>query len=127
MLADLPRSGLGVIGNNTHIKYLLDPDKIRELLQLQRQILHNAAAYVTPGRTLMFSTCTVCEEENQKNVAWLTSHYPLHTESLDKWLPEELRSEETANGMLQLLPGVHKADGFFLARLKKEEDHGLGL
>ena len=127
VLADVPCSGLGVIGKKTDIKYRMDPDKIRELVQLQRQILHNAAAYVKPGGTLMFSTCTVCEEENQKNVAWLTSHYPLHTESLDKWLPEELRSEETANGMLQLLPGVHKADGFFLARLKKEEDHGLGL
>lgn len=127
VLADVPCSGLGVIGKKTDIKYRMDPEKIRELVQLQRQILHNAAAYVKPGGILMFSTCTVCEEENQQNVAWLTSHYPLHTESLDKWLPEELCSEETKNGMLQLLPGVHKADGFFLARLKKEDDHGMGL
>ena len=127
VLADVPCSGLGVIGKKTDIKYRMDPEKIRELVQLQRQILHNAASYVKPGGILMFSTCTVCEEENQQNVAWLTSHYPLHTESLDKWLPEELCSEETKNGMLQLLPGVHKADGFFLARLKKEDDHGMGL
>ena len=127
VLADVPCSGLGVIGKKTDIKYRMDPEKIRELVQLQRQILHNAAAYVKPGGILMFSTCTVCEEENQQNVAWLTSHYPLHTESLDKWLPEELCSEETKNGMLQLLPGVHKADGFFLARLKKEDNHGMGL
>lgn len=127
VLADVPCSGLGVIGKKTDIKYRMDPEKIRELVQLQRQILHNAASYVKPGGILMFSTCTVCEEENQQNVAWMTSHYPLHTESLDKWLPEELCSEETKNGMLQLLPGVHKADGFFLARLKKEDDHGMGL
>lgn len=127
VLADVPCSGLGVIGKKTDIKYRMDPEKIRELVQLQRQILHNAASYVKPGGILMFSTCTVCEEENQQNVVWLTSHYPLHTESLDKWLPEELCSGETKNGMLQLLPGVHKADGFFLARLKKEDDHGMGL
>ena len=127
VLADVPCSGLGVIGKKTDIKYRMDPEKIRELVQLQRQILHNAVSYVKPGGILMFSTCTVCEEENQQNVAWLTSHYPLHTESLDKWLPEELCSGETKNGMLQLLPGVHKADGFFLARLKKEDDHGMGL
>lgn len=127
VLADVPCSGLGVIGKKTDIKYRMDPDKIRELVQLQRQILHNAAAYVKPGGVLMFSTCTICAEENERNVSWFTSHYPFHTESLDPWLPDELCSAQTREGMLQLLPGIHRSDGFFLARLKKEEDHGMGL
>ncbi len=127
VLADVPCSGLGVIGKKTDIKYRMDPDKIRDLVQLQRQILHNAAAYVKPGGVLMYSTCTICEEENQENVKWLTKHYPFHAESLDPYLPPQLRSDLTQWGMLQLLPGIHKTDGFFLARLKKEEDDGLGL
>ncbi len=127
VLADLPCSGLGVIGKKTDIKYRTDPDKIRDLVQLQRQILHNAASYVKPGGVLLYSTCTICEEENQQNVEWFTRHYPFHTESLDAYLPEELHSEETKAGMLQLLPGVHKTDGFFLARCKKEEKHELGF
>ena len=127
VLADVPCSGLGVIGKKTDIKYRMDPEKIRDLVQLQRQILHNAAAYVKPGGVLLYSTCTICEEENQENVKWLTQHYPFHAESLDPYLPPQLRSDLTQWGMLQLLPGIHKTDGFFLARLKKEEDDGLGL
>lgn len=127
VLADVPCSGLGVIGKKTDIKYRMDPEKIRDLVQLQRQILHNAASYVKPGGVLIYSTCTVCEEENQKNVKWLTRHYPFHAESLDPYLPHQLHSEQTQWGMLQLLPGIHGTDGFFLARLKKEEDNGLGL
>ena len=127
VLADVPCSGLGVIGKKTDIKYRMDPDKIRDLVQLQRQILHNAASYVKPGGILIYSTCTVCDEENQQNVKWLTRHYPFHAESLDPYLPPQLRSDQTQWGMLQLLPGIHKTDGFFLARLKKEEEDGLGL
>lgn len=127
VLADLPCSGLGVIGKKTDIKYRVDPDKIRDLVQLQRQILHNAASYVKPGGVLIYSTCTICQEENEKNVKWLTRHYPFHAESLDPYLPPQLRGDQTQWGMLQLLPGIHKTDGFFLARLKKEEDNGMGL
>lgn len=119
VLADVPCSGLGVIGKKTDIKYRIDQDKIRELVVLQRQILHNAAAYVKPGGTLIYSTCTITREENQENVQWFVENYPYELESLDPWICEELQNEDTKKGYLQLLPGVHKTDGFFIARLKK--------
>ena len=119
VLADVPCSGLGVIGKKTDIKYRIEQDKIRELVVLQRQILHNAAAYVKPGGTLIYSTCTITREENQENVQWFVENYPYELESLDPWICEELQNEDTKKGYLQLLPGVHKTDGFFIARLKK--------
>ena len=120
VLADVPCSGLGVIGKKTDIKYRTDEDKIQELAVLQKQILHNAASYVKPGGILIYSTCTITSEENQSNVAWFTENYPFVLESLDPYLCEELHSETTAQGWLQLLPGVHKTDGFFLARMRKK-------
>lgn len=120
VLADVPCSGLGVIGKKTDIKYRVDEDKIQELSQLQKQILHNAASYVKPGGVLIYSTCTITKEENQDNVAWFTQNYPFELESLDPYLCEELQSETTKEGYLQLLPGIHKTDGFFLARLRKQ-------
>ncbi|NCB91623.1 MAG: 16S rRNA (cytosine(967)-C(5))-methyltransferase RsmB [Clostridia bacterium] len=120
VLADVPCSGLGVIGKKTDIKYRIDPEKIKELVVLQRQILHNAAAYVKPGGTLIYSTCTITREENIENVRWFLENYPYELESLDPYLCEELHSETTKEGYLQLLPGVHKTDGFFLARLVKK-------
>ena len=83
VLADVPCSGLGVIGKKTDIKYRIEQDKIRELVVLQRQILHNAAAYVKPGGTLIYSTCTITREENQENVQWFVENYPYELESLD--------------------------------------------
>ena len=48
------------------------------------------------------------------------NNYPFKLESLDPYLPEELHSETTALGYLQLLPGVHKTDGFFIAKFRRK-------
>lgn len=122
VLADVPCSGLGVMGRKTDIKYKLNPAKIQELAGLQREILEQASTYVKPGVTLIYSTCTIGKEENQDNVEWFLEHYPYELESLDPYLCEELRSETTKKGYLQLLPGVHKCDGFFIARLKRKTE-----
>ncbi len=122
VLADVPCSGMGVIGKKPDIKYNITSIQQEELTLLQKKILHNAAAYVKPGGTLIFSTCTIGHKENQDNVEWFTQNYPFKLESLNPYLPEELHCESTEKGYLQLLPGVHKTDGFFLARLKKEKE-----
>ncbi len=122
VLADVPCSGYGVIGHKTDIKYKMTPQKEADLVMLQRRILHNAAQCVRPGGTLIYSTCTVNPRENEENVRWFLENYPYQAESLDSRLPQELHSETTAQGWLQLIPGVHKCDGFFLARLKRKKD-----
>ena len=48
--------------------------------------------------------------------------FPFEAVSLDELLPDELKSGETAKGQLQLIPGVHKTDGFFLAKFRKTEE-----
>ncbi|MGI6006784.1 MAG: 16S rRNA (cytosine(967)-C(5))-methyltransferase RsmB [Ruminococcus sp.] len=119
VLADVPCSGFGVIGKKTDIKYKVTRQKQEDLVILQRRILHNAASYVREGGTLIYSTCTIAKEENQNNVFWFVENYPYELESLDPYLPEQLHSETTKKGWIQLLPGVHKTDGFFIARLKR--------
>lgn len=122
LLADVPCSGLGVIGRKTDIKYNISQAGIQELAALQRKILEQASTYVKPGGTLIYSTCTVTPEENIENVRWFTEHYPYELESLDPYLCEELRGETTKEGYLQLLPGIHHCDGFFIARLKRKTE-----
>ena len=119
VLCDVPCSGLGVIGKKPDIKYKTTKVKIEELVVLQRKILSNAASYVKKGGTLIYSTCTISKEENEDNIEWFTSNYPYELENINSHLCEELRSATTEQGYLQLLPGVHKTDGFFVARLKR--------
>ena len=121
VICDVPCSGLGVVGRKPDIKYRLTLDAVEELILLQRSILNNAAAYVRPGGVLIFSTCTVGHMENGDNVRWFRQNFPFRMESLDPYLPEELHSETTKEGYLQLLPGLHECDGFFIARLRKEK------
>lgn len=123
VLADVPCSGLGVIGRKPDIKYHATEQSLAEITALQKEILRNAAAYVKPGGILLYSTCTVVPSENEKMVEWLCREFPFAPESMRKHLPEELPEELLAaadTGMLQLLPGVHESDGFFFARLRKE-------
>ena len=120
VLCDLPCSGLGVISRKSDIKYRVTPEKIASLVELQRMILRNAAAYVRPGGRLIFSTCTLGHRENEDNVAWFTQHFPFETESLNPYLPRALWRLSTEKGYLQMIPGVHETDGFFIARMKKK-------
>ncbi len=121
VIADLPCSGLGVLGKKTDIKYRMTKEQQKELAALQRQILSVVQKYVKPGGTLVYSTCTINPDENEENVGWFLQNYDFEAVSLDDCFPEILHSETTAKGYLQLLPGVHESDGFFIAKFKKKE------
>ena len=113
VLADLPCSGLGIMGKKPDIRYHAKKEGLESLKALQREILKNAATYVKPGGILLYSTCTINRGENEENAQWLTRQFPLRLESLSPYLPQALK-EEGKEGMLQLLPGVHETDGFFI-------------
>jgi len=118
VLADLPCSGLGVIGRKRDIKYRVTEKDLQELMGLQRKILDVVWQYVKPGGILIYSTCTINPGENEEMVEWFAKTHPFVTEELTPYLPEALKGEGK-NGMLRLFPGCHKTDGFFLARLKR--------
>ena len=120
VLADVPCSGYGVIGKKPEIKYRSTAQKEEELVILQRTILDKAAEYVKSRGVLVFSTCTVAKEENEENMMWFMNNHPFKLESIDEFVPEELQSETTRLGYLQLLPGVHGTDGFFIAKFRRK-------
>lgn len=117
---DVPCSGLGILGKKRDIKYNVTEESLKEILKLQREIISASVAYVKPGGTLMYSTCTIRKDENQKMAEWIAKEFDFVLESLDEYLPEKLQNEETAGGMLQLYPDKHGCDGFFLARLRRK-------
>lgn len=119
VIADLPCSGLGIISKKPDVKYQTSKEKQDELVRLQREILTVAAKYVKPGGRLIYSTCTVNSHENIRNAEWFKENFPFALESIDPYIPGELQDENTKKGYLQLLPGKHKCDGFFIARFKR--------
>ena len=121
VIADLPCSGLGVIGKKADIKYKMAEETQRELAKLQKNILQIVHRYVKPGGTLVYSTCTINEEENMENVRWFLQQNPeFESVSVEPLLCEELK-KSVKEGCLQLLPGIHESDGFFIAAFRNNK------
>lgn len=121
VLCDVPCSGLGVIGRKIDIRYKTKREDIDELVKIQRDILENAIKYVKPGKCLIFSTCTVNDYENIENVKWIEENSNLELESIDEFIPDELKSETTSKGYMTLMPGINDTDGFFIARFVRKK------
>ncbi len=105
VIADLPCSGLGVLGKKPDLKYKMTEEMQRDLAKLQREILSVVNAYVKPGGRLLYSTCTVHREENEENARWFSEEYPEFRLIREK----------------QRLPGREDGDGFYIAMFQKRE------
>ncbi len=106
VIADLPCSGLGVIGGKPDIKFRVKEKDIQSLAKLQRDILEVSALYVKEGGVLVFSTCTITPEEN--------------TDNLKAFLEGETGRKFKKESERQLLP-ADGSDGFFIAVLRREK------
>lgn len=120
VIADLPCSGLGIIGKKPDIKHKMSPDQLKELAKLQRQILSLVQQYVKPGGTLIYSTCTIDQMENEENADWFLREFPYEPINIEGRLGDKLNEESMKSGRIQLLPGVHPCDGFFIAAFRKK-------
>ena len=117
VIADVPCSGYGIIRKKPDIRYK-NLKEMEKLPQLQLQILKNQAAYVRPGGTLLYSTCTLAQQENEGVVEeFLRENPEFYLENLE--LPDIF--PENTTGMLALIPGQYDTDGFFIARLRRKE------
>ncbi len=124
VLVDAPCSGLGTLRRNPDLKWRHGVDSVTRLTQLQASILASASRLVKDGGTLVYATCSVLPAENQEVVnAFLAEHSDfervsarevLAAQKID--LPEDAERED----YLQLLPHLHRTDGFFAAYLRKK-------
>ncbi len=129
VLVDAPCSGIGIIGNKPDIKYHLTPEGMEELVTLQGRILQQAAAYVKPGGTLLYSTCTLNRKENEGQVTSFMENHPefeADVSGMLKAFSGKLQEDIQVKDLLVpygvvLLPGVLNSEGFFISRLRKKE------
>ena len=121
LIADLPCSGLGIIGKKPDIKWNMTEEKTTSLVKLQRDILSVVHRYVKPGGFLIYSTCTINPKENQENAKWFREQFPFEPVNIEGWLGEKIMEDSMKEGYLQLLPGIHPCDGFFLSVFRRKQ------
>ncbi len=103
VLVDAPCSGSGSWRRAPDAKWRFTPKRLAELVQLQSEILQQAAAYVAPGGTLAYATCSVLEDENGAQVGrFIGAHPQWSVAAQTSW------------------PISEQGDGFFLSQLKRE-------
>ena len=103
VLVDVPCSGLGVVRRKPEIKYMEKTKELDRLPEKQLAILSASSEYVKPFGTLVYSTCTINPDENEKVVNAFLKKYT--------WFKKEERT--------LLLPNVNGTDGFFICVMKR--------
>jgi len=117
VLLDAPCSGLGVLAKKPDVKLKRDADDIRDLVNLQRLLIENAATLVKNGGVLVYSTCTTEPEENFGIIRmFLQQHPEFDIDSAAQFVPPSL---VTTDGYVETFPHVHGMDGSFSIRLEK--------
>ena len=120
IIADLPCSGLGVIGKKPDIKLRVKEEDIRELSLLQRKILDNAVRYLKKGGLLIYSTCTLTSLEDERNAEYISNSLKLNKTDLRTVLPKYLKDARGAeDGHIRLDPDKNRTDGFFISAFIK--------
>jgi len=119
VLVDAPCSGLGTLRRRPELKWRRKPEDIPALAATQTSLLEAAAGSLKPGGILVYSTCTVLEEENRCIVdAFLAAHGEFEVEDAGRFVPADCVSP---SGAVETWPDTHGSDGSFAVRMKKME------
>jgi len=132
-LADVPCSGTGTLGRNPEIRHRLRAEELPRQAERQRGILIAALRAVRVGGHVVYSTCSLELEENERVVADVLAEdakarlVPLEPR-IESLIKEgvlissgaaRLRDCLMPDGTLRLLPSVFHTDGFFIALLER--------
>ena len=116
VICDVPCSGMGIIKRKPEIKFKKE-EEIKDLPIIQKKILNNASKYVKLGGNLIYSTCTIHDEENINIVKeFLNINDNFELVPIDE-VNVDLDNQD--KGYIKIYPNIHGMDGFFIAKLKR--------
>ncbi len=117
VLVDAPCSGFGIIRRKPEIKYHKNPEDITNLTLLQLRILNNSAKYVKIGGELVYSTCTI---QNEENIGVMNSFLEQNNNFKLLDLSSKINIDiNLKNKFLQLYPNINGIDGFFICKFRR--------
>ena len=117
ILIDVPCSATGVIRRNPDIKLHRKEKDIAALVTLQRELIDACWTMLKSGGIMVYATCSVLKEENERQMKWLSEKY----DSIFCEEPIDFTSDikNRAEAGIQILPNELNMDGFYLCAIKK--------
>ncbi len=117
VLLDAPCSGTGVFHRHPEARWIRNEEDILSLTEKQRDLLNSAASLVDIGGVIVYSTCSLEPEENQKQIElFLKEHPSFCLDNVPDSIPERFIDN---SGYLMITPYEHGIDAMFGARLKR--------
>lgn len=121
ILLDAPCSATGVIRRHPEIKWHRRPEDLTKLVKQQKLLLDALWPLLKPNGILVYATCSIEPEENSEQISTFLQAHPDAQE-----YPLEVTWGIAQKHGRQILPGQDHMDGFYYARLRKNENHYLG-
>ncbi|MFA5057855.1 MAG: RsmB/NOP family class I SAM-dependent RNA methyltransferase [Opitutaceae bacterium] len=114
VLVDAPCSGSGTWRRAPHLKWCTTPADIETQAGRQQELLERFSRLVRPGGRLIYATCSLSRQENQRVVAAFLRTHP----DFAALPPARTFGGPTEDNGLVILPAQHDTDGFFAATLQ---------
>ena len=118
ILIDAPCLGLGVIKRKPDIKWQRKFEDIEEISKIQEKILNMCSKYLKKGGTLVYSTCSIIQSENNNIIQKFIKNNNLKLEEISNLNVEKIQNMITQKGILKIYPSKNM-DGFYIAKLTK--------
>jgi 16S rRNA (cytosine967-C5)-methyltransferase len=125
VLVDPPCSGLGTLQSRADLRWRVTPAHVQELARIQAAILTAGAQALRPGGVLVYSTCTISPEENERQIE-------LFLDRNDRFALDDLTNEQQIHThpdmqkVLLTMPHRDRTAGFFIARMRRVDDTHAG-
>ncbi len=125
ILLDVPCLGIGVLKRKPDIKWQKNREDIKEITQIQQQILDNCSQYLKKGGELVYSTCSILKEENENMInEFINNNKEFYIEKINIKENNKIQNKEffekyeNDRGYLQVYQN-NETDGFFICKLRK--------
>ena len=115
VLVDAPCSGTGTLRHNPEIRWRLNESDIAQLAEKQKQILEHAAAVVRVGGRLVYSTCSIEKDENERVIG----DFLKENRTFARAKSEVAGRLITDNGAARTWPHRDDVEGFFVAAFRR--------
>ncbi|MGF1909615.1 16S rRNA (cytosine(1407)-C(5))-methyltransferase RsmF [Vibrio kasasachensis] len=120
VLIDAPCSGEGTVRKDADAMKNWSKDSVLSIAKTQKDLIESAFHALKPGGVMVYSTCTLSQEENQQVCHHLKQTFGdlVEFDSLSELFPNAEKAL-TEDGFLHIFPQVYDCEGFFVARIRK--------
>ncbi|MDB6110356.1 MAG: rsmB 1 [Pedosphaera sp.] len=116
ILVDAPCSGVGTWQRNPHARWTMRPEDVRELAEVQKELLRSAVEALKPSARLIYSVCTLTRMETSEVAEGITKQFP---DLKPLALPNLFEADRAVGNQLWLWPQAAGGNGMFIAAWQK--------